>query len=110
MNSQYQYQYQDQIALHELKARWCEKNGFTSDSAEHLAYVAQLKNKDDGSRNWTDYTYNTTLKASNRLVSLSTELNGAIGEGCDATSPEDVLRYLREIISMAESIKAVIEK
>lgn len=60
--------------------------------------------------NWTDYTYNTTLKASNRLVGLSTELNEAIGAGGGATSPEDVLRYLREIIGMAESMKAVIEK
>lgn len=59
---------------------------------------------------WTDYTYNTTLKASNRLVSLSTELNEALGAGGGATSPEDVLRYLREIVSMAESMKSVIEK
>lgn len=59
---------------------------------------------------WTDYTYNTTLAGSNRLVSLATELNDAIGAGGGATSPEDVLRYLREVISMAESIKAVIEK
>lgn len=58
--------------------------------------------------NWTDYTYNTTLKASNRLVGLSTELNEAIGAGGGATSPEDVLRYLSEIISMAESMRSVV--
>lgn len=58
--------------------------------------------------NWTDYTYNTTLKASNRLIGLSTELNEAIGAGGGGTSPEDVLRYLNEIISMAESMKSVL--
>lgn len=59
--------------------------------------------------NWTDYTYNTTLKASNRLIGLSTELNEAMGAGGGATSPEDVLRYLNEIISMAESMKSIVE-
>lgn len=59
---------------------------------------------------WTDYSYNTTLKASNRLVGLSNELNEALGAGGGATSPEDVLRYLDEIIGMAESMKSVIGK
>jgi hypothetical protein len=58
--------------------------------------------------NWTDYSYNTTLKASNRLLGLATELNEAIGSGGGATSPEDVLRYLSEITSMAESMKSVL--
>jgi hypothetical protein len=59
---------------------------------------------------WTDYTYNATLAGSNRLVGLATELNEAIGSGGGATSPDDVLCYLRELVSIAESIKAVIEK
>lgn len=59
--------------------------------------------------NWTDYTYNTTLKASNRLVSLSTDLNEAMGAGGGATSPEDVLRHLEGILEVAALMEAVIK-
>ncbi len=34
---------QEQVALYELKATWCDAHGLPSDAMEHRAYVAQLR-------------------------------------------------------------------
>ncbi|MDB5870292.1 MAG: hypothetical protein JWP96_2624 [Polaromonas sp.] len=58
---------------------------------------------------WTDSNYNTTLKSSELLAGLTTELTQTLAAGAQAVSPADVLRHLHEIASMAESMKSVLE-
>lgn len=36
---------EDEIAVYEFKARWCDEHGFPGDAAEHRAYLAQLRRR-----------------------------------------------------------------
>lgn len=38
-------QLRDEIALYEIKARWCDAHGYPADAIEHRAYVAQLRRR-----------------------------------------------------------------
>jgi hypothetical protein len=58
---------------------------------------------------WSDDTYNGTLRASNALTAAAVELNDRLGAGGGATSPETVLRILRQIINMAKSMAATLD-
>jgi hypothetical protein len=57
---------------------------------------------------WTESTYDAALVASNGLANLAVELNDALGAGGGATSPDDVLRYLRQITSLAASMSLTV--
>lgn len=59
---------------------------------------------------WTDKSYTAALDASNELLRSAAGLNEALGAGGGATSPEAVLSCLRNIVSMAESMKSLIQK
>ena len=54
---------------------------------------------------WTDKSYNDTLKASNELLSLASELNERLGAGGGATSPEAALELLRRIREVLDEAK-----
>ena len=61
---------------------------------------------------WTDKSYADTLGDSNELLRAAQALNEALGAGGGATSPDDVLRALRqahELINKMENRLALYE-
>lgn len=46
---------------------------------------------------WTDKGYTATLDDSNKLLRAAHDLNEALGAGGGATSPDDVLRAVRQM-------------
>ena len=59
--------------------------------------------------NWTSQNYDDALKGSNELLRAATDLNDALGAGGGATSPEQVLKALRDMRELLDTIKAAAE-